>query len=215
MTDGTPSLVRLTEVDAERAGAGLARAFATDPLFAYMLPDVETRRRLFPWWFATCVRYGCQCGDVWAVVNGPDRDLLGIAIWLRLPDGDFTPERLERAGFGAAPAVIGEAAWKRLATANGYMDETQAQVVPPPSLYLLQLGIEPDHQGRGLGGFLLRRFLAAAQDAGLAACLGTFEPNNVGFYRRHGLEVVADKVEPASQLRFWIFGRGLGAPVLD
>ena len=54
MTDGTPSLVRLTEVDAERAGAGLARAFATDPLFAYMLPDVETRRRLFPWWFAAC-----------------------------------------------------------------------------------------------------------------------------------------------------------------
>ncbi len=180
-----------------------------------MLPDADARQRLFPWWFATCVRYGCQFGDAWAVVDGPGRVLLGTAWWLRLPDADFTPERLQQAGFGAAPAVIGEAAWERLVTANGYMDETQARVVPPPSLYLVQLGIEPDHQEQGLGSLLLRHFLTAAEDAGLAACLGTFQPNNLAFYRRHGLEVVADEVEPASGLRFWILGCGLGEPALN
>jgi GNAT superfamily N-acetyltransferase len=79
----------------------------------------------------------------------------------------------------------------------------------------LQLGIDPGHQGRGLGSLLLRRFLTAAEDAGLAACLGTFEPNNLAFYHRHGLEVVAEEVEPESQLRFWIFGRAQAAPTLD
>ena len=161
------------------------------------------------------MRYGCQCGEAWAVVDGSGRDLLGTAWWLRLPEADFTPERLERAGFGAAPTVIGEAAWERLLTVNGYMDETQARVVPPPSLYLVQLGIEPDHQGHGLGSLLLRRFLTAAEDAGLVAGLGTFQPNNLAFYRRHGLEVVADEVEPASALRFWILGCGLGESALN
>ena len=119
---------------------------------------------------------------------------------------------MEQAGFGAAPAVIGEAAWERLVTVNGYMDETQARVVTPPSLYLVQLGIEPDHQGQGLGSLLLRRFLTAAEDAGLAAGLGTVQPNNLAFYRGRGLEVVADEVEPASALRFWILGCGLRDP---
>ncbi len=215
MADGKPSLVQLTELDAERAGAGLARAFATDPLFAYVLPDVDARRSLFPWFFTTCVRYGCQRGDAWGIVGGPEGELLGTAFWIRLPDTDFTSERLEAAGFGAASAVMGEAAWGRLLAVNGHMDEIQARVAPPPCLYLVQLGVNPDHQGRGLGGLLLRRFLAAADDAGLAACLGTSEPNNLGFYRRHGLEVVADEVEPDSGLRFWVLGRGLVAPALD
>jgi hypothetical protein len=48
MADGTQSLVQLTEVDAERAGAGLAQAFANGLLFACMLPDVDARGRLFP-----------------------------------------------------------------------------------------------------------------------------------------------------------------------
>jgi GNAT superfamily N-acetyltransferase len=212
MTDGTPRLVQLTEQDAERAGAGLAQAFASDPLFAYMLPDVDARRRLFPWFFTTCVRYGCLRGEAWGTVDGLEGELLGAAFWIRLPSPDVTSERLEAAGFGAASAVLGEAAWGRFLAVNRYMDKIQAQVAPPPCLYLVQLGVSPDWQGRGLGSLLLRRFLAAAEDAGLPAYLGTSEPNNLGFYRRHGLEVVADEVELDSGLRFWVLGHGLATP---
>ena len=215
MTDGSPHLVQLTEVDAEQAGVGLARAFIADPLLAYMLPDVDARRHLFPWFFATCVRYGCRFGEAWAVVDGPGRELLGTAFWLRLPDADFTPERLEEVGFGAAPAMVGEDAWERILAVNRYLDEAHARVVPPPCLYLVQLGIDQKHQGRGLGGLLLQRFLAAARDRGLAASLGTFEPNTLEFYRRHGLLAVADEVEPVSRLRFWVFDSGPVVPTLD
>jgi GNAT superfamily N-acetyltransferase len=215
MTDGTPRLVQLTEQDAERAGAGLARAFARDPLFAHMLPDVDARRRLFPWFFTTCVRYGCHRGEAWGIVDGLEGELIGTAFWIRLPDPDVTSQRLEAAGFGAASAVLGEAAWGRFLAVNRYMDEIQARVAPPPCLYLVQLGVNPDRQGRGFGGLLLRRFLAAAEDAGLAAYLGTSEPNNLGFYRRHGLAVVADEVEPDSGLRFWVLGRGPVTPARD
>ena len=215
MTGGTPSLVQLTEQDAERAGAGLARAFASDPLFAHMVPDVDARRRLFPWFFTTCVRYGCQRGEAWGIVDGLEGELIGTAVWIRLPDPDVTSQRLEAAGFGAASAVLGEAAWGRFLAVNRYMDEIQARVAPPPCLYLVQLGVNPDRQGRGFGGLLLRRFLAAAEDAGLAAYLGTSEPNNLGFYRRHGLAVVADEVEPNSGLRFWVLGRSPVTPARD
>ena len=132
------------------------------------------------------------------IVDGLEGELLGTAFWIQLPDPDVTSERLEAAGFGAASAVLGEAAWGRFLAVNRYMDEIQAQVAPPPCLYLVQLGVNPDQQGRGLGGLLLRRFLAAAEDAGLSAYLGTSEPNNLEFYRRHGFEVVADEVSQAA-----------------
>jgi GNAT superfamily N-acetyltransferase len=215
MPDGIPRLIQLTDEDAERAGAGLAQAFAADPLFAYVLPDVDARRRLFPWFFTTCVRFGCQCGDAWGIVEGPAGQLLGTAVWLRLPQAHATAKRRAAAGFGAASAILGEAAWGRLVAVNGYMDAIQARVAPPPCLYLVLLAVDPDHQGRGLGGVLLRHFLAAADDAGLPAYLGTSEPNNLGFYGRHGLEVVADETEPDSGVRFWVLGRGLATPALD
>ena len=134
---------------------------------------------------------------------------------MRLPDPDVTPERLAAAGSGAAPEVLGEAAWGRFLAVNRYMDAIQARVAPPPCLYLVLLRVHPDHQGRGLGGLLLRHFLAAADDAGLPACLGTSEPNNLGFYRRHGCEVVADEVEPGSGVRFWVLSRSVAAPALN
>ena len=208
MTDGTPRLVQLTERDAERAGAGLAQAFASDPLYAYMLPDVDARRRLFPWFFTTCVRYGCQRGEAWGIVDGPEGALLGTAFWLRLPDPSVPSARLAAAGFGAASAVLGEAAWGASSPSTGPWTRSRRRSRHPPCLYLVQLGVNPEQQGRGLGGLLLQHFLAAADDAGLAAYLGTSEPTNLGFYRRHGLAVVADEVEPDSGLRFWVLGRG-------
>jgi GNAT superfamily N-acetyltransferase len=215
MTDGTARLVQLSELDAERAGVALSQAFATDPVYAYMLPDGDARGCLFPWFFTTCVRYGCQNGETWGIVDSRKGELLGAAFWLQLPQADVTATRRAAAGFGAAPEVLGEAAWGRFLAVNRYMDAIQARVAPPPCLYLVLLGVHPDHQGRGLGGRLLRHFLAAGTAAQLPVYLGTSEPTTLGFYRRHGLEVMADEVEPDSGVRFWVLGRSLAAPALN
>jgi hypothetical protein len=47
---------------------------------------------------------------------------------------------------------MGEAAWERRLAANEYLDETHAPVVQPPGLYLVQVGVNSDQQGRGFGG---------------------------------------------------------------
>jgi hypothetical protein len=47
---------------------------------------------------------------------------------------------------------MGEAAWERRLAANEFLDETHAPVVQPPGLYLVQVGVNSDQQGRGFGG---------------------------------------------------------------
>jgi ribosomal protein S18 acetylase RimI-like enzyme len=74
-----------------------------------------------------------------------------------------------------------------------------------PYAYLHVLGVDPAARGRGLGGEVLRRGLAAAREAGLVACLETMNPANVPFYVRHGLEVRAE-IPLASGPTVWAMG---------
>ena len=50
-------------------------------------------------------------------------------------------------------------------------------------------GVDPSEKGRGLGGALLRAALDEAKALGVRLYLETSNPVNLGFYRRHGLEV--------------------------
>lgn len=54
------------------------------------------------------------------------------------------------------------------------------------------VGVEPALQGNGVGGALLRHFVARMDDEGEIAWLETDKPENVVFYRRHGFDVVEE-----------------------
>jgi hypothetical protein len=214
MTDGTPSLVQLTELDAERAGAGLAQAFATDPLYADVLPDDDARRRLFPWFFH---EQRALWLPVWRSVR-PCRWPRGRTPRYRrlAPTASCGCHREASCGGRIrgsvrSPGRGGVAAFPGRQRVHGRDPGAGcATAVPLPGPPRGASG----PAGASLGGLLLQHYLAAADGVGLAACLGTSEPNTLGFYRRHGLTVVADEVEPDSGLGFWVLGRGLATPAL-
>ncbi|MDJ0848924.1 MAG: GNAT family N-acetyltransferase [Myxococcota bacterium] len=59
-----------------------------------------------------------------------------------------------------------------------------------PHWYLGTLGVDPDAQGRGLGGTLLRQWLAHADATGASVYLETDRERNLRFYGRAGFSVV-------------------------
>jgi ribosomal protein S18 acetylase RimI-like enzyme len=62
-----------------------------------------------------------------------------------------------------------------------------------PHWYLGVLGIDPDHQGKGLGSELLGPVLQRCDTDGLGAYLESSKQANLAFYGRHGFEVT-DKI---------------------
>jgi ribosomal protein S18 acetylase RimI-like enzyme len=58
-----------------------------------------------------------------------------------------------------------------------------------PHWYLGTLGVDPDHQGRGVGTALLRHWLAHAAADASGTYLETDLRGNVGFYEREGFTV--------------------------
>lgn len=57
-----------------------------------------------------------------------------------------------------------------------------------PVTYLYTIAVRPTAQGEGLGGHLMRRFVADCHAAGSAGWLESSNPGNHGFYRSFGFE---------------------------
>jgi GNAT superfamily N-acetyltransferase len=188
----------------EQAAAMLARAFQDDPLPHFLFPDTERRRQhlpaLFAWWLQDALRDGeVRC-------HGP---VLAVAIWTP-PQATAEPQ---------PEAAEAAAAWRdgtRLLTTDErdrleryveYVDALHARLMPDPHAALFAIGVEPAHQGRGLGTTLMAPTLARLTTAGIPCYLDTGTARNVRFYERHGFRVLAEGVVPGSSLRIWAMRR--------
>jgi ribosomal protein S18 acetylase RimI-like enzyme len=165
-----------------------ARAFADDPLIHFLFPDEATRGRRLPWVMRFAIGLGMPFGEVHTTRPA----MLGHAVWLPPGHTHIAPEQLVAAGFVEPALHMGEQALERF---NGFMDQIgpiHERLVPELHWYLLVLGVDPPHQGRGVGGMLMQPILSRADADGRRCYLETEKPDNVTFYRKHGFEVVAE-----------------------
>jgi len=79
--------------------------------------------------------------------------------------------------------------------------------VPDDVTFLDMVGVDPDHQGRGIGRALVEVGLAHADARGSAAFLETGTERNVGYYERFGFRVVADEDAPNGGPHVWFMRR--------
>ena len=166
----------------------LARAFVDDPLMAWFFPDAETRPHACAALFGLFAENYLRSGRVDVVGEGVP---VAVAMW-RWPHGEDSDEAAAESlpsVPGLMTALMGA---ERAAVIGGAMSVIAGLRPPEPYAYLHVLGVEPTARGRGLGGEVLGRGLAAAREAGLVACLETMNAANVPFYVRHGFAVRAE-----------------------
>lgn len=185
--------------DVDRAGGVIARAFFDDPLNVHLFPDDEVRARLAPSMFAAYVRLDQLFGCVEYL-----GEFAAVASWVRPGEVVETPERLARAGFWD---LHDEIPLDTLDTVFAFIGSVVEEVAPEPHWHLRLLGVEPDLQSRGLGTVLVRHGVARATATRHPILLETFSERNVPFYVRNGFDVLTDRVERSSGVRFWALRR--------
>ncbi len=197
-----PHVWRLTEADAEAAGAVLARAFLDEPVFVAALPDPEVLARFLPTHFAADIRYGCRFGESWAVGTEPGV-IAGAVYWVAVPGSTLTPQLATDLGFEEADPIWGPA----LARVREFVHQGVEGITGLPERwrYLSAIGVAPDRQRQGLGAALLRKIVADAAVAGLPIGLVTDRPENVPFYRRAGFELTWQGMSHAGKVPLWSF----------
>jgi GNAT superfamily N-acetyltransferase len=180
--------VRLAEGQVAASGAVLARAFANDPFFAYVLSDPVERERLTLPVMVAWTRYGLLCGEVDVTAGLVEAS----AIWLPPGDASQTAEYRERAGLTAVVSAFSDGARARydaIVQDHSRVRETAQSV---PHWYLVAMGVDPARQGLGLGSLLLRAGLSRVDQDGVECQLFTEQPRNVPLYQRYGFEIAVD-----------------------
>ena len=111
-------------------------------------------------------------------------DFRGGSLWLPpgvVPDGEaleaLLGETLREPALSAAPVV---------------MEQMTESHPAEPHWHLVFIGVDPTHQGRGIGAALLRHALAHIDSQHVHAYLESSNPANVPLYQRHGFEVVRE-----------------------
>ena len=192
---GVLRVLSLRDEDVGQASGVIARAFHGDALTVHLYPDDETRRRLAPLMFEALVRYDQLFGQVDHLPG-----FTAVATWLRPGGMAETADRLAQAGFDDLPDDV---PLEALDSFFGAIGPAIASVAPEPHWHLRLLGVDPGHQGGGLGAALLHHGINRAASSGHPVVLETFSERAVPFYLRNGFHLLLDDVESASCIRFW------------
>jgi ribosomal protein S18 acetylase RimI-like enzyme len=176
--------IALETAHARQAMAALGRAFLNDPLITYVIADEGKRGRVTPELYGGIIRYAMLYGSAYTTATAA-----GAACWL--PPGQSSPTlpRMLRAGMLKVPLLLGWSSYQRLNQFEAQAELLHQRHASQPHWYLWALGVDPAHQGTGLGSILLQPVLARADADNTACYLETQNRENLPFYEKHGFQV--------------------------
>ncbi|MFN3258813.1 MAG: GNAT family N-acetyltransferase [Ilumatobacter sp.] len=186
---------RATPSDLGRLCVTAMRSFHDDPIMRWLWPNDDEFFAPGGEVFREAMAGWLRLGDVWCT-----DDAAAVAVWIPPgrppippdPDPDVVPhfpeDLLERFTI-IAPLM-------------------EAHTPTDDHWYLQLLGTHPDWQRQGLGAALMQSMFERADAEGLPCYLETETLVNVGYYRRHGFDVISEWDVPAGEHvhRFSSFG---------
>lgn len=174
-----------------------ARAFATDPFFAYLLPDEGLRLELLSQIMHALMAPLTPLGGTYA--HAATQDLGGVLCverWGNRTSGLAYVGSFSKAALGMTmPLVRRGLRFEELRRLkNGLQVLSQIQHAHPelPHGYVAVLAVEPNAQRAGIGRALLASFLKECDDNLQAVHLETSREENVGYYERFGFRLIRE-----------------------
>jgi hypothetical protein len=183
--------------------AVLSKAFYSDPLWKYLVPDDAKRAALLPKFYRAFVRLGLRSGQTFGVGDPVE----GVAVWSK-PGQEVVFSGLFGVDFLKlifSPFILTFA--RTAFPIFSRFEMMQKRYAPEPHFYLNTIGVMPEAQGKGLASKLIRPFLAQADTQGVSTYTETMTPSNVGLYEHYGFRVMEEYCVPNTELSIWSFYR--------
>jgi ribosomal protein S18 acetylase RimI-like enzyme len=124
----------------------------------------------------------------------------GVSVWVHSDNLDASFWRTLISGAIWSGMRMGLEAGRRMEELNNYVNEKQRKLVPGRHWYLLLLGVDPKHQGRGYASKLLNGMFKDTEREGLPYYLEAEGDNNVSMYKHFGFQVIDEYKIPNTEV---------------
>jgi len=193
------NLFRLTMAQIKPAAEMIARAFQDSPGIVYYFPDEYERKKSLPYSFQYIVRRGVLYGEVYAT----SPNLEGVAVWLPSDNTRMTMWRAIRSSGLSMLLKVGKKNLSPLTSLGAYLSSIHKRCAPFRHWYLVGLGVDPAHQGKGHASTLLKAMFARIDKEHLPCYLETQNEKNVPIYQHYGFKVVDESTVPDTTVTNW------------
>lgn len=162
----------------------IVTSFAADPFVRWILPSADTYLKYGPVMFDGIGGAAFDAGTAYQI-----SDFAGVALWVPPSEveDDADDEQEEPAPSSSLGQLVAPERLEEVATVLAGMRSYHPK---DDCWYLPLIGVDPGHQGRGLGAQLMKYALARCDEAGLPAYLESSNPANISLYERFGFEVM-------------------------
>jgi ribosomal protein S18 acetylase RimI-like enzyme len=192
----TTSVRKITPADFEAVAALLGRAFDDDPVMNFLakqdqhrsarirhIKDMGLRMFTFPYG-ETYTGTNYEGAALW---NPPGQIPHGLLFNLRT-----LPEMAKVTGIAGLPKALGA-----LTLMEKYHPTNR------PHYYLMAVGVDPSHQGKGVGTTLINHVLERVDRERTGAYLESSKAKNLPLYERLGFRVIEEVALPGGGPPFW------------
>ena len=186
-------IIRLTKDQVKPAAITAARAFLDYPLWDPLFLDASIKYKYLINTFELTIKHCILYGEPYATPN-----LEGVALWANPDKIYMNLIDMIRAGglklsYKIGSTILFDIGLKKILSSMksmNYVEKAHKRLVPFRHWYLAVLAVDPDHQGNGHAGVLLRPMLARIDREKLPLFLETQKERNVSLYERFGFKVL-------------------------
>ena len=161
----------------DRAIALLARAFRLDPVCRWTWPDAAQFFGAFPRFVRAFAGAAFEKATAYR-----HEDFAGVALWL--------PPRAKPRQAALVRLFEETVAPERREALFIMFEQMEAFHPLVPHWHLPLIGVDPAHQGRGIGAALLAHQLRRCDEERATAYLEATSPDNLRLYKRHGFRAL-------------------------
>ncbi|MDD5432658.1 MAG: GNAT family N-acetyltransferase [Candidatus Omnitrophica bacterium] len=197
--DDLNSLLRIEEKHIPAAARVYMRAFHNEPLKVYLYTDEKKRDDMALAFFEFFLRYVILFGEAYA----PSPSIEGVAAWLPSEYAKMTPELMAKVGSEGLMAKLGKEIIEQVQPIYNFIEDKHEQNAPFRHWYLAFIGVDPDFQGKGFAGKLIKPMLARIEQERLPCYLETQSEKNVSIYEHYGFKLLEKFFVPKTDLYFY------------
>jgi len=191
-------LTSLSSDQLKLASEVLSNAFQEDPVFSKLIPNEKERHKTLSKIFKFQIKYCLKHGVVLATSN-----LKGISLWFP-PKNVFIS--IWKSIKSSSLSLIFKIKWKNLhflRKNDDFIEDLHRKLVPDTHWYLSTIGIDPKHQGKGIGSRMLSYMINRIAKENKTIFLETNSERNVKLYKRFGFRILNKVLTPRTKTCHW------------